>query len=305
MIHSCYSPSEPIELHRVIEVAPSIATEDSHGEHALVPTTRVLKSLIDEGFRIHGAMQTRFAEFTKHLIRLRKAGIEHKLVNSDLKVWDQTPEIVLISSPVGSMRYHLMAGLLRHTCTNGLIAGDMWGCVKINKHSSDIIGDVIRGTYKVVSQFDNLASAVDRMGYINLNLDEQEIFVRTALSLRFGDSPYPPVTADQVLQPRRNADAGDDVWRIFNRVQENLTKGGLLGQRRDANGRIQRQRIREVAGIDDNVRLNRALWTLAERTAEQKLMSQLKSQLKGLMSCHTVEHKVEHKVKTKALMDID
>jgi len=56
------------------------------------------------------------------------------------------------------------------------------------------------------------------------------------------------------------------VWTTFNRIQENVVRGGLHG--RSANGR--RMSTREVTAIDGNVKLNRALWTLAERMAEIK-----------------------------------
>ena len=61
-------------------------------------------------------------------------------------------------------------------------------------------------------------------------------------------------------------DRKSDLWSIFNRVQENLVKGGLTG--RTANGR--RQRTRPVQGIDQNLRLNRALWMLAEGMRQLK-----------------------------------
>jgi hypothetical protein len=38
--------------------------------------------------------------------------------------------------------------------------------------------------------------------------------------------------------PRRFDDRRPDLWSVFNRTQENLTKGGLHG--RSANGRRQR-----------------------------------------------------------------
>ena len=53
---------------------------------------------------------------------------------------------------------------------------------------------------------------------------------------------------------------------MFNRTQENLTKGGLSG--RSANGR--RQQTRPVQGIDQNVRLNRSLWLLADGLRQLK-----------------------------------
>lgn len=47
---------------------------------------------------------------------------------------------------------------------------------------------------------------------------------------------------------------------MFNRTQENLIKGGLRA--RASNGR--RQSTRPVQGIDQNLRLNRALWLLVD-----------------------------------------
>jgi hypothetical protein len=52
----------------------------------------------------------------------------------------------------------------------------------------------------------------------------------------------------------------------FNRLQENLIKGGLRG--RSANGR--RQSTRAVQGIDSDIRLNRSLWLLAEGIRQLK-----------------------------------
>ncbi len=75
-----------------------------------------------------------------------------------------------------------------------------------------------------------------------------------------------PITETQILRPRRYDDNRADLWTVFNRVQENLVKGGLSG--RAANGR--RQRTRAVQGIDQNVRLNRALWLLADGLRQLK-----------------------------------
>jgi hypothetical protein len=56
------------------------------------------------------------------------------------------------------------------------------------------------------------------------------------------------------------------LWSVFNRTQENLTKGGLHG--RSSNGR--RQHTRPVQGIDSDIRLNRALWLLADGLRQLK-----------------------------------
>jgi hypothetical protein len=67
-----------------------------------------------------------------------------------------------------------------------------------------------------------------------------------------------------VITPRRREDQGNDLWTVFNRVQEHLITGGLVGQLPTG----QRTRTRPIAAIASSLALNRALWTLTANTAE-------------------------------------
>lgn len=68
------------------------------------------------------------------------------------------------------------------------------------------------------------------------------------------------MTESQLLAPRRCQDESGDLWTTYQRIQENLIKGGLNG--RAAKGG--RTHTRAIKGIDGDVRLNRALWVMAE-----------------------------------------
>lgn len=83
------------------------------------------------------------------------------------------------------------------------------------------------------------------------------------LASRFG-AEYQPITEEQVLQPRRREDKKDDLWTVYQRLQENLIKGGLSG--RNAKGK--RARTRSVNGIDGDIKLNKALWVMTEKMYE-------------------------------------
>ena len=99
------------------------------------------------------------------------------------------------------------------------------------------------------------------------------MFSNAAHVARFGDAEgnvQTAIEAPQLLVPRRVEDRRDDLWTVFNRVQDNSVKGCLTGFARDANNRMRRRTTREVKGIDDNVRLNKALWTLGAQMAELK-----------------------------------
>ncbi len=91
----------------------------------------------------------------------------------------------------------------------------------------------------------------------------QQAFARAALTYRFGEE-HQPVTEAQILSARRWQDESSDLWTTYQRIQENLIKGGLPG--RTAKGK--RAHTRAVNGIDGDVKLNRALWVMAESLLE-------------------------------------
>lgn len=258
--------STPIADDQLRAVAPSIFATEPHESrstrYGYVPTIDVLGGLRREGFEVFFAAQSRTRdegrrEFTKHMLRLRHA--------SQVALGDEVPEIILINSHDGSTSYQMLAGMFRFVCCNGMVIGSGIQEVRI-QHTGNIVGRVIEGAYTVVEDFARVQSSADTMKAIALNDGEQRAFGQAALVAKYGEQDAYPVTVDQVLQPRRLEDKGADLWRTFNRAQENLVRGGLRS--RSATGR--RQRTRQVAGISQNVQLNRALWTLADELAKYK-----------------------------------
>lgn len=252
-----FSSAVPLTDDQIIRVAPSVFAEhahDSRGErYGFIPTSRVLEGLRHEGFQPFSATQTRVRiadrrDFTKHMLRLRQVGQAQG---------DEANEVVLINSHDGSSSYQLIAGVFRFVCSNGMIAGDIFGEIR-TRHTGDVVGSVIEGTYKVVEDFPRLNQSIADMKAITLTEPQQLAFARAALQIKYDDTA--PITEDQVIMPRRHEDRSKDLWTTFNRVQESLVRGGLRG--RSVTGR--RTRTREVAGIQENVKLNRALWPLAD-----------------------------------------
>ena len=176
-------------------------------------------------------------------------------------------EIVLLNSHDGTSSYQMLAGMFRFVCSNGLVCGDTVADVRV-PHKGDVAGSVIEGAFEVLSGFERVKESRDLMRAITLDEGEAEVFARSALALKYDptDNKPAPITESQILMPRRFDDRRPDLWSVFNRTQENLTKGGLHG--RSANGR--RQQTRPVQGIDSDVRLNRALWMLADGLRQLK-----------------------------------
>ncbi|MBS4018174.1 MAG: DUF945 domain-containing protein [Dechloromonas sp.] len=256
----------PLSDDQIRRVAPSIfadAPHESRSErYSYIPTAAVLTELRKEGFQPFMVTQTRVRdegkrEHTKHMIRLRHAS----QINGA-----EANEIVLLNSHDGTSSYQMLAGMFRFVCSNGLVCGDTVADVRV-PHKGDVAGLVIEGAYQVLGGFEQVKESRDLMRGITLDDGEAEVFARAALSLKYDDLDKPaPITESQILMPRRFDDRRPDLWSVFNRTQENLTKGGLQG--RATNGR--RQSTRPVQGIDQNIRLNRALWLLADGMRQLK-----------------------------------
>ena len=80
-----------------------------------------------------------------------------------------------------------------------------------------------------------------------------------------------PIKPQQLLIPRRYDDKANDLWTTFNVTQENVIRGGLRGVVLDEQGRrVRRVSTRAVNGIDQDIKLNKALWVLSQKMAQLK-----------------------------------
>jgi len=255
----------PLSDDQIRAVASSIFAEAPHESrserYSYIPTATVLHELRGEGFEPFMVCQTRVRhddrrDYTKHMLRLRHAS----QINGH-----EANEIILLNSHDGTSSYQMLAGMFRFVCSNGLVCGDTVADVRV-PHKGDVAAQVIEGAYEVLHGFDRVQASRDAMRAITLDAGESEVFGRAALALKYDEDTPTPITESQILMPRRTDDDRHDLWSVFNRTQENLTKGGLPA--RAANGR--RQTTRPVQGIDQNVRLNRALWLLADGLRQLK-----------------------------------
>lgn len=270
---SVFRSNSPLSNDQIAAHAPSILAAEAHesrgARYAFIPTLAVLEGLRAEGFEPFEVRQTRCRdegkrEHTKHLVRLRHPDSQHVFGGKEI------PEIVLLNSHDGSSSYQLLSGLFRMVCSNGLIAGDICDDIRI-RHTGNVVQDVIEGSFRVLDNIKQVAEHVEAYRSIELTRPEQLLLANAAAEVRWGsddkgNSLAPIFRSDQLLGAHRVEDRKPDLWTTFNVIQENLVQGGVTG--RSATGR--RTRTRQVGGVSENVRLNKALWTLTEQFAQLK-----------------------------------
>jgi hypothetical protein len=280
MIRNRNRNNEPLTLEQIQRLAPSAFAGQAHDSrsdrYSFVPTSAVIQGMAQNGFQVFQALQSRSRIpgkefFTKHVLRFRSI-----LTNSIISVGDTFAELVLTNSHDGTSAYELALGSFRLTCENGaMVSEGLVQSLKI-RHTGNIIDAVVAGSEDMIAQAPKLVEAINLWKAIELLPTEQKILAEEAHSLRFEGSPVSAeVKPEALLAPRRYADNGNDLWSVYNRVQENVIKGGLRYNKvvRDENGDYQRtvrNRTRGVNSVSEDNKLNKALWSLAEKMAALK-----------------------------------
>lgn len=258
----------PLNNESLRTACPSVFAEGKHDtrsdKYSFLPTIEVVDEMRNEGWQVVDAKEQRTRDdsrrgFQKHLLRF-----QHIEAEGFHTVGDSRFEIVLVNSHDGSSAYQLHAGVFRLVCSNGMVVADSTLAKLSVKHIGFETSQIIEASAELVGQIPALRDSVESMQARKLSDIERFAFAKAAHVLRFEDPERAPVSPEKLLTPRRIGDGAKDAWTTLNTIQENVIRGGQRGLVKDSNGRLQRRRTRAVKGIDQDTKLNKALWTLAE-----------------------------------------
>jgi hypothetical protein len=250
------NPISPETLRERVPAAfASGAHERTSPSYTFLSTERVLTALASAGFlpvEARQASRARSPLHARHLIRLRPRF-------ETIQLRDAIAEILFLNSHDGTSAYQLRVGLFRVVCTNGLVVSSGVFPVWRVTHRGDVVDDVVGAALEISGRFEVLAASVERMERTVLDAGQRLELAGQALTLRFPKDQHGGMEPSQLLVPRRPEDVGNDLWRTFNVIQENVLQGGLV--RRSASNRLTRSR--RITAIREDVRLNSALWEMA------------------------------------------
>lgn len=266
--------SAPIMLSDLQAAVPSVVATEAHSsrsdKYGFISTMDILLGLRDR-FAITKAMQSRVRKdgtrqaYTKHMVRLRARNVP-----GVQELGGVFPELVLVNSHDGSGSYQLYAGLFRLVCMNGMVVCDEeYGRIKL-RHNASAVGEVIDASYTVVEHANEAIQRAGQWSRITTTRDDRMALAESVHALRFepGTPAAKAISPEALLAPRRFGDAKDDLWHVVNRVQENAIKGGVAGVNWNTRtGRGRWSTARAVTGVDQDVKLNRAIWAFGEKLA--------------------------------------
>ena len=210
---------------------------DVSDQYAFLNTRDIAVQLWKAGWMPTYAREARSVDLsnrgvTKHIVRW-----SHK----DYVLDGERIELVGVNSHNRASAFIFMAGIFRMVCANGIISQTSdFGSFRVI-HKGDIVEQVQEAITGISDIAGKLSGKISEFKEIELTPNEQDIFAHTAHSFIYQDPASAPITPDQLLKPRRYADAYDinawgydnrpkeDLWTTFNVIQENPLKGGLRG----------------------------------------------------------------------------
>jgi hypothetical protein len=253
------------ELRRVVpSIFASQPIEGVSDRYSFLPTSSILQGMRENGWvPVRAEEQSVRTEarrgFQKHLIRFART--EH------LQTWEKNqvrPEVVLLNSHDKSSAYQLHCGLFRLVCLNGMVVADATFERISIKHSGFNPDSVIEASFKVLGAVPDIINKVQLFQDRILTDAERLALATGAATYRWEDLAKAPINPSMLLNPRRYGDEAKDLWTTFNTVQENIIRGGQRDySRRRPDGR-RMPKSRAINGIDEDMKLNKALWQMAE-----------------------------------------
>ena len=257
--------------------APSIYAEGPmlgvSDRYTFVPTARIVSGLRELNWVPVGVEEQRIRTearrgFQKHLIRFRRA--------EQMETLDEwNVELVLLNSHDAGCAYQIHAGIYRRICGNGLVISEAEFSAIRFRHAGLNADEVVQSSLRLLEFMPRVGELVQRFRERTLDERESLALASHALRLRYASLEEAPVEPATLLQSRRPEDEGSDLWRVTNRVQEQIVRGGVSDWRRDRRGKL--RSVRGLRGIDSKVSVNKKLWDVAERMLNGQPLPPLES----------------------------
>jgi hypothetical protein len=248
--------------------AKKATNPDVSGKYLFVNTETIIDDLDKLGWKPVQAAQRKSRGqstiFSKHMIAFQNPDLKIKGKDGD----DSFPRIIMTNSHDGMQAFKFSVGIFRLVCSNGLVVADeQFSDFKI-KHKGYTF-DELRGVVnQAVADLPNKVEVLNQMKQRVLTQDEKNKLALDAMLIRAGIEPgsekakkfnYDDETIIDILDPKRDEDKGDDLWRVFNVVQEKITQGDFHAALTGAKVR----KVRKIKSFEKDLKVNKELFKLA------------------------------------------
>lgn len=174
------------------------------------------------------------------------------------------PRIIVSNSHDGFHSFKFMAGLYRLVCSNGVILADAEFTAFSVRHINYDFGELQKIVAQSIELTRTKVSIINDMRNTHLTFEQQSALATKAIAIRKGLNWEELKVDDQdvkeILEPVRKEDEGDNLWAVFNVLQEKVIKGDFLFGKTKTG---KRRKARPITGPAKDIDVNQSLFIAA------------------------------------------
>jgi hypothetical protein len=243
-------------IEQIQSLAPSVFTTEKAAhltdKYVQTPTIRVVEDLMNLGWEVTKVQEVKARKsigFQKHLLVFRHPDIMIKGANGD----DAQPQILLTNSHDGKAAFNFRVGIFRFICSNGLVVSDAdFENVSI-RHMNYTFETLQAKVNEMINKLPGLVQKINLFKSTELTDNQMQEFATKAVALRSKET----INIMDVLTPTRIEDEGNDLWAVFNRVQEKIVGGSYVYGNK-------KRKARSIKNFQQDIKINEQLFELAE-----------------------------------------
>ena len=249
----------------MMSLAPSIFAEKPSSEvskhYTHIPTTKVIDDMELLGWKPIQATEVKARKnstkgFQKHLITFRNDDVVINGEDGDTVF----PQILMTNSHDGKNAFQFQAGLFRLICSNGLVIADtQFEAVKM-RHMGYTFEDLQEMIKEMVEKLPLTVESMNKMKAQEMEQEQILQFAKDAINTRFSEKEMKRIKIDfdELVKPVRKEDAGNDLWSVFNVVQEKIIDGDFEYR---AGGKM--RKARQIKNFKQDMKINKELFNVA------------------------------------------
>jgi hypothetical protein len=243
------------------QLANSIfTTEGAPGtseKYAHISTEKIIDDMQLLGWGVVDAKQVKARKgegYQKHLVVFRNNDIQITAEDGD----NVFPQILLTNSHDGKNAFTFTAGLFRMVCENGLVVSSReFENMKIRHYgySFEELQDTIKA---MVEKLPLTVESLNKFRQVELSQEQALDFAKRALEVRLGELDNIQIDYQDLLTPTRSEDRGNDLWSVYNVIQEKVIHGMF-----NYKYGVKSRKARKIKNFKQDLVINERLYDLA------------------------------------------
>ena len=217
-----------------------------------IETLDAIEGFQKEGWKINGAYEQRGKDrrISSHMVKMQHPDFN---IKNNKNQTEAIATLNISNSCNGSKPMEMDLGAFRQVCTNGLIAHTSYSSERAS-HTQKGYFSLPQIMAKLNSNISEVMNEFNKLKSIELNPTKAMTLALSAIESRFGKDSG--IDASQLLNVIRTEDEGNDLWSVYNRIQENITQSDRIF---NPEGKL-------ITGIDNpfvDAKVNKELFQLA------------------------------------------